>query len=58
MTWSESWQISASITIRTAYILRLLTSLHQKCLVKRHVTALISVDFAGSQIVVVYISYP
>jgi len=58
MTWSESWQISASITIRTAYILRLLALLHQKCLVKKHITALTSVDFAGSHIVVVYISKP
>ena len=57
MIWSASWRISASITIRNALILRLLALLHQKCLVKRHVTAPTPVGFAGSHIVVVYISY-
>jgi hypothetical protein len=36
----------------------LLALLHQKYLVKRQATALISIDFAGSHIVMVYTSYP
>jgi hypothetical protein len=56
MILRRSWRDFGSITTHIVYTPRLMTLLHQKCLVKRQVTALISLDISGNHISVVYIS--
>jgi hypothetical protein len=57
VTWNESWQISASITIRTGYILRLMAIHRQNSPVKPPSTTQLSAISIGNRIVEVYISY-
>ena len=54
MTWSKSWLIFASITIRTVFILRLTAPLLQSSTKNGKYNTQASVDTSGNPIAVVY----
>jgi hypothetical protein len=57
VTWSESWLISASTTMCTAHIQRLMATLRPKYQVNLTQTARVSTISTGILIVVGYINY-